>query len=195
MKVATMTTDVYVEQRWIEIPVVNGMTIREATERLAEAGFRPVASPRRFTEDKGDLVGGTLPPEGSVLQRTARIDLLPAGQEAAVPFSDEESGPDLLLDQGVMPDLAGLSGEQAISIIEGHGGLHAWPRNTYNDHVDPGFVTHTEPRAGTSVQTNVIQIFIAEPSPPPDPPTDPPTDPLTDLTPVLPVGTATILDS
>ena len=185
-----MTTDVYVEQRWIEIPVVNGMTIRQASELLAEAGFRPVASPRRFTEDKGDLVGGTLPPEGSVLQRTARIDLLPAGKEAVATFSDEESGPDQLLDQGIMPDLAGWSGEQAIALIEGHGGLHAWPRDTYNDHVDQGFVTHTEPRANTTVQTNVIQIFIAQPSPPVEP-FMPPRDLMT----LPPDGTATTLKS
>jgi beta-lactam-binding protein with PASTA domain len=190
MKVATMSADVYVEQRWIEIPVVNGMTIREASERLTEAGFRPVASPRRFTADAGDMVGGTLPPEGSVHQRTARIDLLPAGKEAVVPFSDEQLGPDQLLDLGIMPDLAGWSGEQAISFVEGHGGFRAWPQNTYNDHVDPGFVTHTEPRAGTSVQTDVIHIFIAEPSPPPDPP-----DPHTDLKTLPPDGTATVLES
>jgi beta-lactam-binding protein with PASTA domain len=184
-----MTADVYVEQRWIDIPSVNGMTVREASERLAAAGFRPVASPRRFTADAGDLVGGTLPPEGSVLQRTAQIDLLPAGKEAVMPFSDEELTPDQLLDLGVMPDLTGLTGEQAISFVEGHGGFRAWPRETFNDHVDAGFVTHTEPRAGTSVQTDVIQIFIAVPSPPPDPPTDP----LTDLTPAIPEGTPTVL--
>jgi beta-lactam-binding protein with PASTA domain len=189
MKVATMSTDVYVEPRWIEIPVVNGMTIREATERLAEAGFRPVASPRRFTADRGDMVGGTLPPEGSVLQRTARIDLLPARELAVVPFSDEESGPDLLLDQGVMPDLAGWSGEQAISFVEAHG-FRAWPQNTYNDHVDQGFVTFTEPRAGTLVQTGVIQIFMAVPSPPPDPP-----EPHTDLKTLPPDGFATTIET
>ena len=116
-----MTTDVYVEKRWIEIPVVDGMTVREASERLVEAGFRPVASPRRFTADAGDIVGGTLPPEGSVQLRTARIDLLPARELAPVPASDEELGPDQLLDLGVMPNLAGWPGDQAISFVEAHG--------------------------------------------------------------------------
>jgi beta-lactam-binding protein with PASTA domain len=51
--VATVTTDVQVEQRWIEIPSVFGMTVREASERLAAAGFTPAASPRRFTADRG----------------------------------------------------------------------------------------------------------------------------------------------
>jgi beta-lactam-binding protein with PASTA domain len=189
MKVATMSADVYVQQPWIEIPVVNGMTLQEASERLTEAGFRPVASSRRFTADAGDMVGGTLPPEGSALQRAARIDLLPFREEAPLPFSDEEPGPDQLLDLGVMPDLAGWSGEQAISFVENHG-FRAWPQNTYNDHVDPGFVTFTEPRAGTSVQTNVIQIFIAEPSPPPDPP-----DPHTDLKTLPPDGFATTIET
>ena len=84
-----MTTDVHVGQRWIDIPSVYGMTVREASDRLAEAGFRPVASPRRFTADAGDIVGGTLPPEGAALQRTARIDLIPARKEAVTKAADE----------------------------------------------------------------------------------------------------------
>jgi hypothetical protein len=89
--------------------------------------------------------------------------------QAVVPFSDEELTPDQLLDLGIMPDLAGWAGEQAISFVEAHGGFRAWPQNTFNDHVDAGFVTHTEPRAGTAVQTDVIQIFVAVPSPPVEP--------------------------
>jgi beta-lactam-binding protein with PASTA domain len=171
-----MTTDVYVEQRWIDIPSVQGMTVREASDRLAAAGFTPVASPRRFTADAGDVVGSTLPPEGGVQLRTARIDLLPAGKEAVAKSADEGLTDDQLIDLGVMPNLAaGYTAEQAIAFVEAHG-FRAWPRDTFNDHVDAGFVVFTEPRAGTAVVTGVIVIYVAVPSPPPDPPVRMPPD-------------------
>lgn len=98
-----MTTDVYVEQRWIDVPSVFGMTVREASERLVEAGFTPVASARRFSADAGDIVGGTLPPEGAALRLTARIDLLPARKEAVQKSADEALTVDQLLDSGSCP--------------------------------------------------------------------------------------------
>jgi beta-lactam-binding protein with PASTA domain len=173
-----MTTAVYVGQRWIDIPSVQGMTVREASDRLTEAGFRPVASPRRFTADAGDIVGGTLPPEGAALRRTARIDLLPAPRESVEKSADEGLTADQLLDLGIMPDLTGSTGEEAIAFVQAHG-FHTWPRDTFTNHVEPGFVVFTEPRAGTAANFEPIVIWIAVPVPPPDPPPD--------LTPPMPI--------
>jgi beta-lactam-binding protein with PASTA domain len=172
-EVATMTTDVYVERRWIDIPSVHGMSVSEASDRLTEAGSRPVASPRRFTADAGDIVGGTLPPEGATLRRTARIDLLPAREEVAR-SADEGLTDDQLFDLGIMPNLAaGYTGEQAIAFVQAHG-FHAWPRETWSSTVDPGFVMFTEPRAGTAVNTDPIVIWVSTGPPVEDPPPPPP---------------------
>jgi beta-lactam-binding protein with PASTA domain len=171
MKVATMTTDVYVEQRWIDIPSVFGMTVRDASERLAEAGFAPVASPRRFSADAGDVVGGTIPPEGSSWQRAGRIDLLPARKKTAVPLADEKLTPDELLDLGIMPNLAGWSANDALGFLQAHG-LHTWPRGTFTDKVDPDFVVFTDPRAGQAADFEPVVVWYAIPLPPPDPPRD-----------------------
>jgi hypothetical protein len=170
-----MTTDVYVAQRWIVIPEVVGMTVREATARLAGAGLTPAASPRRFSADAGDVVGGTLPPEGTSLQRTARIDLLPVRKDAVARAADE--------------DLAGFTVNEALAIVQGHG-FHTWPRGAFTDDVEPDFVVTTDPRPGFPMNFEPITIWYAVPVPPPDPPRDP----LTDLTPVLPPGTPTPLE-
>ena len=176
-----MTTDVHVKQRWIDIPSVYGMTVREASVRLAEAGFTPVASPRRFSADAGDIVGGTLPPEGAALQRMARIDLLPARKDAVERSADEGLTPDQLIDLGIMPDLAGWTANEAIAFVQAHG-FHTWPRPAITDKVEPDFVVFTEPRAGTAANVDPIVIWYAVPVPLPDPPPDP----LTDLTPATP---------
>lgn len=166
-----MTTDVHVEQRWLEIPPVHGMTVREASERLAEAGFTPVASPRRFSADAGDVVGGTLPPEGSALLRTARIDLLPARKEAVEKAADGALTVDQLLDLGIMPDLAGFSANEALALVQARG-FHTWPRGAFTDKVEPDFVVFTEPRPGMVMNFSPIVIWYAIPVPPLDPPDD-----------------------
>jgi beta-lactam-binding protein with PASTA domain len=164
-----MTTDVSVDQRWIDIPSVSGMTVREASDRLTEAGLAPVASPRRFTAEVDEIVGGTLPPEGAALLRTSRIDLLPARKEAVAKSADEELTADQLFDLGIMPNLGGLTGEQAIALVQAHGFI-AWTRDTWTDRVDPGFVVSTNPGPGSGlVGFGVIGIFVAVPVPPPDP--------------------------
>jgi beta-lactam-binding protein with PASTA domain len=188
MKVATMTTDVYAEQRWIDIPSVFGMTVREASQRLAEAGFTPVASTRRFSADSGDIVGGTLPPEGAALRRTARIDLLPARKEAVRQSADESLTVDQLLDLGIMPDLAGFNINEALGLIQARG-FHTWPRPAFTDRIEPDFVVVTEPRPGMLMNFDPIVLFYAVPVPLPDPLPDP----LTDLTPAIPEGTPTPL--
>ena len=183
-----MTTDAYVEQRWLEIPPVHGMTVREASERLTEAGFTPVASPRRFTGDTRDVVDGTLPPEGTVLRRTARIDLLPTRKEAEQRSADEALTVDQLLDLRIMPDLAGFSVNEALALVQARG-FHTWPRGAFTDKVEPDFVVFTEPRPGMVMNFDPIVIWYAVPVPLPDPPPNP----LTNLTPAIPEGTPTIL--
>jgi beta-lactam-binding protein with PASTA domain len=194
MKVATMTTDVHVEQRWIDIPSVYGMTVREASDRLAEAGFTPVASPRRFTADRADVVGGSLPPEGASLRRSSRIDLLPARPEPAQKASDESLTVEQILDLGIMPDLAGFGINEALALIQARG-FHTWPRGAFTDKVEPDFVVFTDPRPGMVMNFDPITIWYAIPVPLPDTGPDPLPDPLTDLTPALPDGTATTLKS
>ena len=184
-----MTTDVYVGQRWIVIPEVVGMTVREATARLADAGFTPAASPRRFSADAGDVVGGTLPPEGTSLQRTARIDLLPVRKDAVAREADEELTVDQLLDLGIMPDFVGFTVNEALALVQGRG-FHTWARGAFTDDVEPDFVVTTDPRPGFPMNFEPITIWYAVPIPPPDPPRDP----LQDLTPVLPPGTPTPLE-
>ena len=183
-----MTTDVHVEQRWLEIPSVFGMTVLEASERLAKAGFTPVASPRRFTADRGDVVGGTLPPEGSAQRRTGRVDLIPARPEPAQDAADEGLTVDQLLDLGIMPDLAGFSVNEALALVQARG-FHTWPRAAFTDKVEPDFVVFTDPRPGMAMNFDPIVIWYAVPVPLPDPLPDP----LTDLTPAIPEGTATPL--
>jgi len=46
------------------IPPVYGLSVADASAILAEAGFEPVASPRRFG-DPDLVVDGTVPPEGA----------------------------------------------------------------------------------------------------------------------------------
>ncbi|HEV2886462.1 MAG TPA: PASTA domain-containing protein [Jatrophihabitans sp.] len=163
----------HVQQRWIDIPSVYGMTVRKALERLAEAGFAPVASPRRFTADAGDVVGGTLPPEGTALLRTARIDLLPVPKGAVEPLADEALTVDELIDAGIMPDLAGFGINEALALLQAHG-FHTWPRGAFTDKVEPDFVVFTEPRRGMLMNFEPITIWYAIPVPPPDPIGPPP---------------------
>lgn len=185
-----MTTDVHVEQRWIDIPSVVGMTVREATERLAQAGLTPVASTRRFSADAGDIVGGTLPPEGTALRRTARIDLLPAPKEAVEQSADGALTADQILALGIMPDFTGFTINEALGLVQASG-FHTWPRPAFTDKIEPDFVVLTDPRPGVVMNFDPITIWYAVPIPLPDPPPDP----LTDLTPAIPEGTATTLKS
>jgi hypothetical protein len=92
--------------------------------------------------------------------------------------ADEGLTADQLLDLGSMPDLTGSTGEEAIALVQAHG-FHTWPRDTFTNHVEPGFVVFTEPRAGTAANFEPIVIWIAVPVPPPDPPPD--------LTPPMPI--------
>jgi beta-lactam-binding protein with PASTA domain len=163
-----MTTAVHVEQAWLDLPSVHGLTVGEATERLTEAGFTPVASPRRFLPDSAEVVGGTLPPEGAALLRTARVDLLPAPEEPVRKAADETLPVDKLLELGIMPNLSGFTAEQAIAFVQARG-FNAWPREAFSNKVDQGFVLFTEPRAGAAVQTNLIVIWVAVPPPPVEP--------------------------
>jgi beta-lactam-binding protein with PASTA domain len=189
-----MTTDVQVDQRWIDIPSVFGMTVGEACARLEAAGLSPVASPRRFTPDRADVVGGTLPPEGAALRRSSRIDLLPARPEPAQKAADESLTVEQLLDLGIMPDLAGFGVNEALGLIQARG-FHTWPRGAFTDKVEPDFVVFTDPRPGMVMNFDPVTVWYAIPMPPLEPPTDPPGGPLTDLTPALPEGTATTLKS
>ena len=187
-----MTTDVHVAQRWIEIPSVVGMTVREASDRLAAAGFTPAASPRRFTEDKGDIVGGTVPPEGTVQQRRARVDLIPARPEPVQASADEGLTPEQLIGLGIMPDLTEFTAEEAIAFVTGSG-FGAWAREAYTDKVDPGFVVATYPPAGSAANITPITIYYAVPVPPVLDPVVDESGALLDQTPVIPVGTPTPL--
>lgn len=154
------------------IPAVDGKSIEEASAVLRAAGFAPVASPQRFA-DPGWVVEGTLPPEGAGAPIGGRIDLLPERHAAA----DEEEGPmpeEVLLGQGIMPNLVGWTPEQAIEFLT-RNGFTPWTREGYTQSVDAGLVMFTEPRANRQVTTAVIQVWVSlgwpvEPPPPPPPP-------------------------
>jgi beta-lactam-binding protein with PASTA domain len=161
------------------IPPVYEMSIAEASVVLEEAGFKPVASRRRFGEaDATAFVRGTFPPEGGAAPIGSRVDLLPAVVRKA---ADEATGPtpvEQAIAQGIMPDLRGFAWEDAVRIMEG-AGFRAWPRNTVALDVDPELVITTEPRPNTALATDLVVIWVSEgPGPPPEPFVPPPDKPI-----------------
>lgn len=165
-----------VEKRPINtVPSVYGLPVPEAIEVLRTAGFRPVASSRRFgSGTEAGTVEGTLPPEGVAVLLGSRIDLLPprkpASQDAA--RSDPVSA---AFAQGVMPDFRGFLGEEAIQALVG-AGFHVEIRPAWifpGDTIEPGFVVITEPRPGAPLNVGLIWVYIAEAPPPDTRPPDP----------------------
>jgi len=159
------------EKRLIDIvPSVHGLPVPEAIEVLRTAGFRPVASSRRFDSGKEDeIVEGTLPPEGVAVLLGSRIDLLPPRKPVSQDRRPDPDPVNAAFAQGVMPNFTGFTAEEAIQDLV-NAGFHVQVRPYWlfpGDEIEPGFVAGTDPRPGAPLNVGLIWVYIAE-APPPD---------------------------
>lgn len=140
------------------VPVVRGLSVRDATAALAHAGLEPVVA-----DDPDMRVEGTFPAAGAVTTKGAKINLLSSLLEVDGIEKDTF---------GLVPETAGLDANTVVEMLRERGFLIAQFQNYYDSDIAEGLVTGTWPRAGSYTGTSGawITVYISDGPPPFVPP-------------------------
>lgn len=130
----------------VAIPVLEGMTEAEATRQLEDLGLVPSVETEASDTIEKDLVTRTDPPSGQQL---------PEGSSIVLYLS---AGPDVV----IVPDVRGLTEEQAIRELE-DAGLRVTRTDTTDDGgIDQGRAVETNPAANEEVANDsTITLFLS----------------------------------
>lgn len=134
----------------VTMPDLTGMTVEEARTELTEAGF--TKSPLVATEKSSEIEEGVFirsnPPANEEVDPATEVELW---------FS---AGPDATS----VPDVQGMSQDQAINALESAGlDVSGGATSEHSKDIPKGDVTRTDPAAGTSLERGAsVKLFISD---------------------------------
>jgi hypothetical protein len=125
----------------IEVPDVEGLAVKEARNRLTEAGFEVVVRHREGSEEEAGMVLGQSVPGAKEAQKGSKI-LLTVGEGP--------QGPQVAR----IPNLVGLSYPDAENKLEEAGFLLGGVQEAPSDTVPAGAIMKQDPPSGTPLEPN-----------------------------------------
>ena len=136
----------------VEVPDVEGLTEREARNRLAEAGFEVAVRDREGSEEEAGMVLGQSVPGGKEAQKGSKI-LLTVREEPQL---------------ARIPNFVGLSYPEAENKLEESGFLLGGVQEAPSDAVPAGVIIKQNPRAGTSLEPHSYVYLTTSVGPQPE---------------------------
>jgi eukaryotic-like serine/threonine-protein kinase len=135
------------------VPAVSGLSVGEASERIADAGFVEGGDLRRYSEWISSWsVLGTDPAEGEPLPEGATVNLVLRANDSS------EKAPSF---DSRIPDVDGLDVDAAAAILQRFGYTTSF-LTSFDARFPESVVTGTTPSAGTFLPpTGNVQLFIS----------------------------------
>lgn len=132
----------------IEIPVVEGLTVEEATELLEQTGFKVGEITEKHSDEiEKDMVIGTNPRAGLERVKNSEINLI-------VSLGNETTE---------MPDFIGKQKDQVLTLIEQGEFVEVEVEERYSDELE-GTVLEQDPRAGQDIIENetIVKLVVSK---------------------------------